>query len=77
MKTFRGRRIEVSADRPFEIYADGDPIGGRSLAEFSLEARIRLSQLGGNFGFQWRAAGLVFGFAHGNFDVFLAFAGAA
>lgn len=30
--------------------ADGDPIGGRSLAEFSLEARIRLSQLGGNFG---------------------------
>jgi translocation and assembly module TamA len=30
--------------------ADGDPIGGRSLAEFSLEARIRLRQLGGNFG---------------------------
>ncbi|MEJ7789366.1 MAG: hypothetical protein WKF29_05720, partial [Thermoleophilaceae bacterium] len=25
--TFRGARIEVSADRPFEIYADGDPIG--------------------------------------------------
>lgn len=24
---FRGARIEVSADRPFEIYADGDPIG--------------------------------------------------
>ena len=29
---------------------DNDPIGGRSLAEFSLEARIRLSALGGNFG---------------------------
>jgi translocation and assembly module TamA len=29
---------------------DGDPIGGRSLAEFSLEARIRLDALGGNFG---------------------------
>ena len=30
--------------------ADGDPIGGRSLAEFSLEARIRLKLFGGNFG---------------------------
>ncbi len=29
---------------------DGNPIGGRSLAEFSLEARIRLKVLGGNFG---------------------------
>jgi translocation and assembly module TamA len=29
---------------------DGDPIGGRSLAEFALEARIRLKALGGNFG---------------------------
>ncbi|MEO7635913.1 MAG: BamA/TamA family outer membrane protein [Sphingomicrobium sp.] len=28
----------------------GDPIGGRGLAEFALEARIRLSQLGGNLG---------------------------
>jgi translocation and assembly module TamA len=30
--------------------ADGDPIGGRGLAEFGLEARIRLKQFGGNFG---------------------------
>ena len=30
--------------------ADGDPIGGRSLAEFSLEARVRLKAFGGNFG---------------------------
>ena len=30
--------------------ADGDPIGGRSLAEFALEARIRLKAFGGNFG---------------------------
>jgi translocation and assembly module TamA len=29
---------------------DGDPMGGRGLAEFGLEARIRLKQLGGNFG---------------------------
>jgi translocation and assembly module TamA len=30
--------------------ADGDPVGGRGLAEFGLEARIRLKQFGGNFG---------------------------
>ena len=29
---------------------DGDPIGGRGLAEFGVEARIRLKQFGGNFG---------------------------
>jgi translocation and assembly module TamA len=29
---------------------DGDPMGGRGLAEFGLEARIRLKQFGGNFG---------------------------
>ena len=29
---------------------DGDPIGGRSLAEFSLEARVGLKAFGGNFG---------------------------
>ncbi len=29
---------------------NGDPIGGSSLAEFGLEARIRLKQFGGNFG---------------------------
>jgi diacylglycerol kinase family enzyme len=32
----RGARIEVSADRPFAIYADGDPIG-------SLPATISIS----------------------------------
>ena len=30
--------------------SDGDPIGGRGLAEFGLEARVRLKQFGGNFG---------------------------
>ncbi|MEO5971850.1 MAG: BamA/TamA family outer membrane protein, partial [Sphingomicrobium sp.] len=30
--------------------AKGDPIGGRGLAEFALEARIRLKAFGGNFG---------------------------
>ena len=29
---------------------DDDPIGGRGLAEFALEARIRLERFGGNFG---------------------------
>ena len=29
---------------------DGDPLGGRGLAEFALEARIRLKKFGGNFG---------------------------
>ncbi|MDQ3077457.1 MAG: BamA/TamA family outer membrane protein [Pseudomonadota bacterium] len=29
---------------------DGDPIGGRSLAEFGIEARIRINAFGGNFG---------------------------
>ncbi|HYX47985.1 MAG TPA: BamA/TamA family outer membrane protein [Sphingomicrobium sp.] len=28
----------------------GDPIGGRGLAEFAIETRIRLKQFGGNFG---------------------------
>jgi translocation and assembly module TamA len=30
--------------------ASGNPIGGRGLAEFGLETRIRLKQFGGNFG---------------------------
>jgi YegS/Rv2252/BmrU family lipid kinase len=27
VQTFRGKKIEISSDRPFDIYADGDPIG--------------------------------------------------
>jgi YegS/Rv2252/BmrU family lipid kinase len=27
VQTLRGKKVEVSADRPFDIYADGDPIG--------------------------------------------------
>jgi YegS/Rv2252/BmrU family lipid kinase len=27
VQTLRGKRVELSADRPFTIYADGDPIG--------------------------------------------------
>lgn len=30
--------------------AEGDPIGGRGLAEFALEARVRIKAFGGNFG---------------------------
>ena len=29
---------------------EGDPVGGRGLLEFGLEARVRLKQFGGNFG---------------------------
>ena len=35
--TFRGSQIEVAADRPFDIYADGDPIG-------EVPASIRVEQ---------------------------------
>ena len=27
VKIVRGATVEISADRPFDIYADGDPIG--------------------------------------------------
>ncbi|MEA2482502.1 MAG: hypothetical protein QOC55_449 [Thermoleophilaceae bacterium] len=36
VQTLRGRKIELSADRPFDIYADGDPIG-------SLPATVSIS----------------------------------
>jgi YegS/Rv2252/BmrU family lipid kinase len=36
VQTLRGKKVEVSADRPFEIYADGDPIG-------SLPATVSIS----------------------------------
>ena len=37
VSTFRGSEIEVAADRPFDIYADGDPIG-------AVPASIRVEQ---------------------------------
>ena len=54
----RGASIRAAADRCAATAtsssgprtSDGDPIGGRGLAEFALEARIRLKQFGGNFG---------------------------
>lgn len=36
--TFRGSVVEVAADRPFEIYADGDPVGALP-ATVSIEPR--------------------------------------
>ena len=42
------RRFSPCRIGPRDI--DNDPIGGRSLAEFSLEARVRLKAFGGNFG---------------------------
>jgi diacylglycerol kinase family enzyme len=32
----RGEKVEVSADRPFEIYADGDPLA-RTPATVTIE----------------------------------------
>ena len=40
--------MAISSLGPRDV--DDDPIGGRSLAEFSLEARVRLNAFGGNFG---------------------------
>jgi translocation and assembly module TamA len=42
----RGYGYQRVGPRDFE----GDPIGGKTLTEFSLEARVRLPLLGGNFG---------------------------
>jgi translocation and assembly module TamA len=42
----RGYGYQELGPKDFE----GDPIGGRGLAEFALEARYRLGALGGNFG---------------------------
>jgi YegS/Rv2252/BmrU family lipid kinase len=36
VQTVRGQTVEISADRPFDIYADGDPIG-------CLPATVRIS----------------------------------
>jgi diacylglycerol kinase family enzyme len=36
VQTLRGKKVELSADRPFDIYADGDPIG-------SLPATVSIS----------------------------------
>jgi YegS/Rv2252/BmrU family lipid kinase len=38
VRTLRGARIELAADRPFEIYADGDPVGSLP-ATVSVEPR--------------------------------------
>ena len=38
VQTVRGAKVEISSDRPFEIYADGDPIG-RTPATVSISPR--------------------------------------
>jgi YegS/Rv2252/BmrU family lipid kinase len=40
VQTVRGRKVEISSDRAFEIYADGDPIG-RTPATVSVSPRSR------------------------------------
>ena len=38
IETYRGEEITVDADRPFDIYADGDPVG-RTPATMRVRAR--------------------------------------
>lgn len=38
----RGRELRISADRPFDIYADGDPIGTLPVTVRALPAAIRV-----------------------------------
>lgn len=37
LRWLRGREVEVNSDRPFEVYADGDPIAG-------LPVKIRVAE---------------------------------
>jgi diacylglycerol kinase family enzyme len=38
----RGREVHVSADRPFTVFADGDPIGRLPIAMRALPAAVRI-----------------------------------
>jgi diacylglycerol kinase family enzyme len=42
VKVFRGREIAVSADRPFTMYADGDPIGELPLRVRAIGGAVRV-----------------------------------
>jgi YegS/Rv2252/BmrU family lipid kinase len=42
VKAFRAAAVEVSADRPFTMYADGDPIGELPLRVRSVPAAVQL-----------------------------------
>ena len=42
VKTFRAAAVEISADRPFTMYADGDPIGELPLRLRSAPAAVQL-----------------------------------
>ncbi|NLT05669.1 MAG: diacylglycerol kinase family lipid kinase [Solirubrobacterales bacterium] len=42
VRALRGARIEVAADRPFQIYADGDPIGATPATIEVLPACLRV-----------------------------------
>ena len=38
----RGREVEISADRPFTMYADGDPIAELPVTVRVLPAAVRM-----------------------------------
>jgi diacylglycerol kinase family enzyme len=38
----RAAKVEISADRPFAMYADGDPIGTLPITVRALKAAVRV-----------------------------------
>ena len=42
MHVLRGRELQIAADRPFTLYADGDPIGELPLRVSVLPAAVRV-----------------------------------
>jgi diacylglycerol kinase family enzyme len=42
VRSFRAREVAISADRPFTMYADGDPIGELPLGVKALRGAVRV-----------------------------------
>jgi YegS/Rv2252/BmrU family lipid kinase len=42
VRVFRAREVSISADRPFTMYADGDPIGELPIAVKALKGAVRV-----------------------------------
>ena len=41
MRVFRARGVTITSDRPFEMYADGDPIGELPVRVCALRGAVR------------------------------------
>jgi diacylglycerol kinase family enzyme len=42
VRVFRAREVSISADRPFTMYADGDPIGDLPVTVSALRGAVRV-----------------------------------